>query len=126
MLDGPRRLHLGWTVGSSAGVPHVATPLGHDRRRDQESAGLAGRVLQGPDGRRTVEPHACGWSQQDNALALVYQVSGPSSSGAREGWKMLRLDRVQTVEVLAFEEFDGPRADYVRGGSHIPRIMAQL
>lgn len=87
------------------------------------------RVLQveyfRPDGRRTVEPHACGWSRQDNALALVYQVSGPSSSGAREGWKMLRVDRVQTVEVLA-EEFDGPRADYVRGGSHIPRIMAQL
>ena len=38
---------------------------------------------------------------------------------------MLRVDRVQTVEVLA-EAFDGPRADYVRGGSHIPRIMAQL
>lgn len=78
-----------------------------------------------PDGRRTVEPHACGWSRQDNALALVYQVRGPSSSGAGEGWKMLRVDRVQSVEILD-DRFKGPREDYVRGGHHIPRIMAQL
>lgn len=77
------------------------------------------------DGRRTVEPHACGWSRQDNALALVYQIRGPSSSGAREGWKMLRVDRVQSVEVLD-EGFEGPREDYVRGGSHIPRILVEL
>ncbi len=38
---------------------------------------------------------------------------------------MLRVDRVQSVEMLD-EEFWGPREDYVRGGSHIPRIMAEL
>ena len=76
-------------------------------------------------GYRRVEPHACGWSRHDDALAQVYQVSGPSLSGASEGWKMLRLDRVLSLEMLD-EQFDGPRDEYVRGGSQIPRIRVQL
>ena len=76
-------------------------------------------------GPRRVEPHACGWSRAAHALALVYQVSGPSASDPRGGWRMMRLDQVRHLQVLD-DEFAGPREDYVRGEHAIDRILAEL
>lgn len=67
-----------------------------------------------PPGARLVEPHAFGWSADGNPLLRAYQTEGASASGEHEHWKLLRIDRAESIE-LADAAFDGPRPEYKRG-----------
>ena len=79
-----------------------------------------------PRGFRRVEPHACGVSQRGNDVVRVFQISGPSRSGERVNyWKMMRLDRIRDLEVLA-DTFDLPRQGYQPGDEHMIRIFADF
>lgn len=77
-------------------------------------------------GLRIVEPHAHGENVHDNELVRVFQRSGASSSGEHKDWKLLRVDRIKSLEVLD-EHFSGPRPGYRRGDKAMTkRIFAQL
>ncbi len=65
-------------------------------------------------GERLVEPHAFGRSSKGDLLLRAFQVSGVSSSGEHENWKLFRVDRLGSVE-LAPNTFDGPRPGYRKG-----------
>ena len=61
---------------------------------------------------RVVEPHAYGLDRRGDERLLCFQVSGGSTSGARAGWKLLKLSEVASVtplrtDFLARPEFDG-------------------
>lgn len=51
-----------------------------------------------PPGTRVIEPHAFGYSKDGHPLLRAYQVSGASSSGEHEHWKLFRLDRIGGVD----------------------------
>lgn len=67
-----------------------------------------------PPGARLVEPHALGWSAEANLLLRAYQTEGASASGEHEHWKLLRVDRAESIE-LADAQFTEPRPGYRRG-----------
>ena len=67
-----------------------------------------------PPGMRLVEPHAFGWSTDRNLLLRAYQTEGASASGEHEWWKLFRIDRAGTIELVG-AAFDGPRPEYKRG-----------
>lgn len=62
-------------------------------------------------GSRTIEPHAHGESKDGNELLRAYQTAGASASGEHENWKLFRVDRITSLELLA-ERFAGPRTGY--------------
>ncbi len=74
---------------------------------------------------RVVEVHACGYTQQGNAVMRVWQVRGGSASGERIGWKLLRLDEARALAVLE-EQSRAPRPGYERGDKGMVRIVAQV
>jgi hypothetical protein len=61
---------------------------------------------------RVVEPHAYGVDRRGEERVLCFPVSGGSTSGARAGWKLLRLRDAASVTPLRTDflrrpEFDG-------------------
>ena len=74
----------------------------HERRRLQ---------IEYFPGLRTIEPHALGYSQDQNLLLRAYQTEGASASGEHESWKLFRLERVGSLQPTD-EIFDGPRPQY--------------
>ena len=66
-----------------------------------------------PPGARIIEPHAHGASRQGNELLRAFQTSGASASGEHVNWKLFRVDRIDSLEVLD-ETFPGPRPEYRR------------
>ena len=76
-------------------------------------------------GYRLVEPHACGVSRAGNDAVRVFQIEGPSESGEYFGWKLMRLDGITGIKVLA-ESFDTPRPGYRRGDKGMSHIFAEL
>ena len=79
-----------------------------------------------PPGVRVVEPHAYGSNTDGSELLRVYQVSGASHSGEPTGWRLFRVDRIGSLEVLS-ETFSSPRPGYTRGDSSMTReIFAEL
>lgn len=79
-----------------------------------------------PPGVRVVEPHTYGLNTNGNELLSVYQVSGASNSGEPGGWRLFRVDRIASLDVLS-ENFSGPRPGYARGDSRMTReIFAEL
>ena len=65
-------------------------------------------------GYRTVELHAFGRNDKGNELLRVYQVGGTSKSGEPTGWKLSRVDEINSLSVLE-EQFLGPRSAYKTG-----------
>ena len=62
---------------------------------------IAGRVLlefYHDGGTRLVEPYVHGQNHAGNDVLRAYQVSGYSSSGESEGWKIFRLDRMSALQ----------------------------
>jgi hypothetical protein len=74
---------------------------------------------------RVVEPHTYGIDAKGHRALRAYQVSGGSSSGTPEGWRMFHEREMRNVTVLA-EGFSGPRPKYKRGDSQFRSIVAQL
>ena len=62
-------------------------------------------------GERLIEPHAYGSSNDGNELIRAFQVEGASESGEHHQWKLFRVDRIKSMEVLD-EKFPGPRPEY--------------
>lgn len=65
-------------------------------------------------GLRTIEPHAMGYSKDGKSLLKAYQTEGASASGEHRHWKLFRLDRMGSAQVID-ETFSGPREGYKRG-----------
>ena len=79
----------------------------------------------GVPGAREIEPHACGVSRVGNEVVRAFQVDGPSRSGRTTGWKLMRLDNIQSLEVSG-ETFEETRPHYARGDKHMIVIHEQL
>jgi hypothetical protein len=79
-----------------------------------------------PPGRRLVEPHALGYSDDGNLFLRAFQTQGASASGEHKNWKLFRLDRAEGIGLTA-SAFVGPRPDYRRGDKAMKGgIVAQL
>ncbi len=77
-------------------------------------------------GVRIIEPHTYGRNRNGNELLRAYQTDGASASGEQENWKLFRIDRIESLEVLS-ETFDGPRDGYTNGDSAMTsEIYAEL
>lgn len=67
-------------------------------------------------GERLVEPHTLGTNRNTGKTLLrAYQTHGASTSGENEGWKIMNLSKMSSIQITgnAFS----PRQDYVRGDS---------
>jgi predicted DNA-binding transcriptional regulator YafY len=83
-------------------------------------------VINYDPGTRTIEPHAYGESREGNGLLRAFQTDGASASGEHIHWKLFRVDRIRSFQVLS-EQFPGPRPEYKRDDSAMKGgIYAQL
>ena len=83
-------------------------------------------VIDYEPGIRTIEPHAYGESADDNGLLRAFQTDGASASGEQVHWKLFRVDRIRSFELLD-ERFPGPRPEYRQGDRAMKGgIYAQL
>lgn len=65
-------------------------------------------------GVRHIEPHAIGKnSNSGKTLVRAFQTDGESVSGESEGWKLMSLGKITSIEDTG--ETFSPRPDYVRG-----------
>jgi len=65
-------------------------------------------------GDRHIEPHAIGSnSNTGKTLIRAFQTDGASVSGEAEGWKLMSLGKISSIEKTG--ETFSPRPDYVRG-----------
>lgn len=72
-------------------------------------------------GRRLIEPHCHGTSTAGNEVLRAFQVSGFSKSGETTGWKMFRVAKIASTEILR-DEFETNRPGYNpadRGMAHV-------
>lgn len=84
------------------------TPLIHRAIRQRRAL----RISYGA-GSRVIEPHVCGLGRAGQGLLRAYQTAGASASGAPRAWKLFRLDRIASVELLD-TTFAGPRPRFRR------------
>jgi len=76
-------------------------------------------------GNRIVEPHAYGVGAEGQELLRAYQTTGVSQSGESRGWKLFRLDEIESIHVLR-ETFARPRPGYRPNDRAMSHIYAQL
>lgn len=74
---------------------------------------------------RVVQPYVYGDDHAGDRLLSAYQVRGGSASGASQGWKTFRMDRVESV-VISDERFHGARSDFQRDDGAFLRIVCQV
>jgi len=74
---------------------------------------------------RMVEVHAVGYTEEDHAVMLVWQVEGGSLSNKPVGWKLLRLDEVRRLG-LTEEPSAAPRPGYNGGGKAMLKTLCRL
>ena len=74
---------------------------------------------------RAVEVHAVGFTKDDNAVMLVWQISGGSSGNESVGWKMLRLDEASSAFITTTKS-QAPRIGYKPGSDAMKIISCQL
>ena len=60
---------------------------------------------------RTVEPHVLGLSSAGDALLSGYQTAGFSHSSEQPGWRLYRLDRMQSLALTPYT-FAGRRPGF--------------
>jgi hypothetical protein len=74
---------------------------------------------------RVVEVHAAGRNKLGEAVMLVWQIAGGSSSGTSTGWRRLKLDEVRSA-ALTSQASAAPREGYLRNDPTIARILCQV
>jgi hypothetical protein len=74
---------------------------------------------------RMVEVHAVGFTNDDNAVMRVWQVSGGSVCNEPVGWKLLRLDEARGAHVTP-QRSQAPRDGYKHGDPAMKIITCQL
>jgi hypothetical protein len=74
---------------------------------------------------RMVEVHAVGFTNADNPIMRVWQVSGGSVSNEPVGWKLLRLDEAKGAHVTQLRS-QAPRDGYKAGDPALKIITCQL
>lgn len=74
---------------------------------------------------RIVEIHAVGRTKAGHKVMRVWQVRGGSSSGVNQGWKLMRLDQVESM-TLTEERAQVPRDGYRRGDKAMAQITWQI
>jgi hypothetical protein len=74
---------------------------------------------------RIVEVHAAGRNKLGEAVMLVWQVEGGSSTGTSTGWRRLKLDEIRSA-ALTDQASAAPREGYLRNDPTIARILCQL
>jgi len=74
---------------------------------------------------RVVEPHAHGLSQARNEVIRCYQTGGTSRSGKVPDWKLMRVDRIESLAVTK-THFVGVRNGYVKGDKGMSTIFCEL
>jgi predicted DNA-binding transcriptional regulator YafY len=77
------------------------------------------------DARRIVQPHVYGDDHAGDRLLSAYQVGGASASGAPQGWKSFRMDRVTDV-ALGDGTFHRARPEFQHNDGAFARIICQL
>lgn len=78
-------------------------------------------------GDRVIEVHAIGMSTSGNPVARVYQVSGHTEEGEPQGWKMMRLDRMQSDYIFPLSsKSSGPREGYQRNDKGMDYVFREL
>jgi hypothetical protein len=76
-------------------------------------------------GFRSAEPYIYGLSKDEVEYVLVYQISGVSSSAKPEGWKRLRVEKIDQLNVAA-ETFAENQPDYDPADVVIKRVYCQI
>ena len=74
---------------------------------------------------RLVEVHAVGFTDEDDPVMSVWQVSGSSVSDEPVGWKLLRVEEA-TDAVVTHQKSLAPRPGYKPGDPVIPVMTCQL
>jgi hypothetical protein len=74
---------------------------------------------------RCVEVHAVGISKAGKLAMSCWQVRGGSASNESVGWKLMKLDDVQSA-VVSDEPSQAPRPGYKRGDTRMQRIFCEL
>lgn len=72
---------------------------------------------------RVVEPYLCGKGSNGNLLLRGYQVSGGSTGDKQEGWKLFKIDEIESAERLN-DGFSG-RSEYSSSDKAIPEVIAK-
>lgn len=74
---------------------------------------------------RVVQPHLYGVDHTGDRLLSAYQLSGASASGASQGWKSFRMDRITSV-ALTDKTFDTARPEFQHNDGAFAKIICQL
>lgn len=74
---------------------------------------------------RIVEVHAVGYTKHGNAVMRVWQVSGGSESGEGTGWKLMRLEKVGSMNISDIKS-QAPRVGYKNGDSAMSEITCEV
>jgi hypothetical protein len=74
---------------------------------------------------RVVEIHAAGYTQAQNPIMRAWQVRGGSSGGSSTGWKLLRIDEVES-SIFLDERSEAPRPGYRKGDPAMATIVCEV
>lgn len=76
-------------------------------------------------GWRLIEPHTLGFSGNGDVLLRAFQLEGASSTNKPLGWKLFRVDKLESSEDSG--SFEQPRPGYKMGDSAMKGgIIAEL
>jgi hypothetical protein len=74
---------------------------------------------------RVVEVHTVGYSKTEQPIMRAWQVSGGSAQSDTVGWKIFRLDEIQSFNNTEIES-QAPRTGYRRGDPAIAEIVCEI
>ena len=76
-------------------------------------------------GSRKIEPYCHGLSKNRKELLRAYQISGYSSSGKLEGWKLFYISKISNLRILD-KKFQKVRPKYNPNDSAMSKIYCRV